>query len=105
MEDAIVSETHPMTQTTVSRSLVEQLSAASGEPAWLRERRLAAWEAFVRLPPPSATDEEWRRTDVSALDLDAFGVLPYRTGEGRPPAGLARLIDDAGGHDGLRLAV
>ena len=100
-----MSETRPVPSATASRSLVEQLSAASGEPAWLRERRLAAWEAFVRLPPPSATDEEWRRTDVSALDLDAFGVLPYRAGEGRPPAGLGRLIEDAGGHDGQRLTV
>ena len=49
-----MSET-PKTRTSpLSRALVEELSAAAGEPAWLRERRLAAWEAFVRLPPPAA---------------------------------------------------
>ncbi len=100
-----MSETRRQPSATVSRTLVEELSAASGEPGWLRERRLAAWEAFVRLPLPSATDEDWRRTDVSALDLDAFGVLPYRVEEGQPPAGLAGLIGDAGRHDGLRLTV
>lgn len=100
-----MSETRPVSPAAASRSLVEQLSAASGEPGWLRERRLKAWEAFVRLPLPSATDEEWRRTDVSALDLDAFGVLPHRTGDGQAPAGLARLIGDGGRHDGLRLTV
>jgi Fe-S cluster assembly protein SufD len=105
MEEGIVSETRRQPSATVSRTLVEELSAASGEPGWLRERRLAAWEAFVRLPLPSATDEDWRRTDVSALDLDAFGVLPYRVEEGQPPAGLAGLIGDAGRHDGLRLTV
>ena len=82
---------------TLSRALVEEMSGAAGEPAWLRDRRLAAWEAFVRLPLPSANDEEWRRTDISALDLDAFGVLPHSVQKGRPPAPLAALVGDAYG--------
>jgi Fe-S cluster assembly protein SufD len=100
-----VSETPPAASTILSRALVEELSAASGEPAWLRERRLAAWEAFVRLPLPSADEEEWRRTDISALDLDAFGVLPYSVQEGRPPAPLSALVADADPAGGLRLVV
>ncbi|HET9001264.1 MAG TPA: Fe-S cluster assembly protein SufD [bacterium] len=90
---------------TLSRALVEELSAASGEPAWLRERRLAAWEAFVRLPLPSADDEEWRRTDISALDLDAFGVLPFSVQEGRAPASLLALLGDTDRAGGVRLVV
>ncbi|HEX9246586.1 MAG TPA: Fe-S cluster assembly protein SufD [bacterium] len=82
---------------TLSRALVEEMSGAAGEPAWLRDRRLAAWEAFVRLPLPSANDEEWRRTDISALDLDAFGVLPHSVQKGRAPAPLAALVGDAYG--------
>jgi Fe-S cluster assembly protein SufD len=89
----------------LSRALVEELSAASGEPAWLRERRLAAWEAFVRLPLPSADDEEWRRTDISALDLDAFGVLPYSRTTGRAPAPLTALVGDTAQAAGVRLIV
>jgi Fe-S cluster assembly protein SufD len=100
-----VSEIPPTLSTTLSRALVEELSAASGEPAWLRERRLAAWEAFVRLPLPSANDEEWRRTDISALDLDAFGVLPYSRATGRPPAALMALLGDPAQAAGLRLIV
>jgi len=43
-----------------------------GEPDWLRERRQAALETFGRLPTPSKTDEEWRRTDVSKLDPSSY---------------------------------
>jgi Fe-S cluster assembly protein SufD len=52
---------------------VQELSAAHGEPAWLREARLRAWERFEGTPmPDSSRDEDWRRTDVSKLDLNAF---------------------------------
>ena len=43
------------------------------EPAWLVERRRQ--DAFVRFqafPWPSAREEEWRRTDIRGLKLDAF---------------------------------
>ena len=43
------------------------------EPAWLVDRRR---EAFARLQAfafPSARDEEWRRTDIRGLQIDAFG--------------------------------
>ncbi len=50
---------------------------AAGAPAWLAERRRAAWDAFTSLPMPDhMTDEDWRRTDISRLDLDAFTVEP-----------------------------
>ena len=100
-----MSDIPPAPTTTLNRALVEELSAASGEPAWLRERRLAAWEAFVRLPLPSADDEEWRRTDIGALDLDAFGVLPHSTQKGRAPASLMALVGDPAQAAGLRLVV
>src|SRR5258708_6217273 len=46
-------------------------------PTWLAERRRAAWEAFTALPMPDhMRDEDWRRTDVAKLDLDAFIVEP-----------------------------
>jgi Fe-S cluster assembly protein SufD len=63
----------------LNRATVERLSQRVGEPAWARERRLEAWGAYERLPLPAATrPEEWRRTDISGLDLEAFG-LPVRS--------------------------
>ena len=100
-----MSDSSAAAATTLSRALVEEMSGAAGEPAWLRDRRLAAWEAFVRLPLPSADDEAWRRTDISALDLDAFGVLPHSVQKGRAPAPLAALVGDPAGAAGLRLVV
>ena len=49
------------------------------DPAWLVERRR---EAFARLQAfafPSARDEEWRRTDIRGLKIDAFA--PPHVGE------------------------
>ena len=42
------------------------------EPGWLVERRRKAFSAFKTLPWPTARDEEWRRTDIRSLKLDAF---------------------------------
>jgi Fe-S cluster assembly protein SufD len=49
------------------------------EPAWLVARRREAFARFQAFAWPSARDEEWRRTDIRALKLDAFG--PPSTGE------------------------
>jgi Fe-S cluster assembly protein SufD len=50
---------------------------AAGSPAWLADRRRAAWEAFTALPMPShLRDEDWRRTDIAKLNLDDFSVEP-----------------------------
>jgi Fe-S cluster assembly protein SufD len=43
------------------------------EPSWLIERRREAFDRFRAFPWPSARDEEWRRTDIRGLKLDAFG--------------------------------
>jgi Fe-S cluster assembly protein SufD len=53
------------------------------EPSWLLERRREAFGRFLESPWPSARDEEWRRTDIRGLRLDAFevpsAVQPSRT--------------------------
>jgi Fe-S cluster assembly protein SufD len=50
---------------------------AAGAPAWLADRRRAAWDAFTALPMPDhQRDEDWRRTDISKLNLDDFVVEP-----------------------------
>jgi Fe-S cluster assembly protein SufD len=102
-----VSETHPVATAALSRDLVERLSDAVGEPEWLRTRRLAAWDAFVRLPLPSPTDEEWRRTDLRGLTLDALRPLAPSPApqKARPPAPLMHLVGDPAEAAGLRLVV
>ena len=59
----------------------ETLDQLQGEPGWLRERRESALSAYVRLPLPSKTDEEWRRTDVSRLDPSQFSRLEHLDGQ------------------------
>lgn len=56
----------PLTEDTV-----RQLSQQAQEPDWLRERRLAAWRAYEAMAMPNPMAEEWRRTDLSGLDLSA----------------------------------
>ena len=51
-----------------------------GEPDWLRDRRRHAFAAYERLPMPSRTDEEWRRTDVTGLDPGTYSKLEHANG-------------------------
>jgi Fe-S cluster assembly protein SufD len=105
-------------QTGLDRELVVRRSAAAGEPDWVREQRLAAWDEFVRLPlPPDATDE-WRRTDLKSLDLASLrpvdvpsptsGTSPRdarASGKPKVPAGLTALVGYPDAAAGLRLVV
>ena len=59
---------------------MEEIASLHGEPDWLRERRRSAFDAFERLPMPSRIDEEWRRTDVTGLDVAAFSQFEHRNG-------------------------
>lgn len=74
-----------------SREGVEALSRAKGEPAWVLEARLAAWEIYEAAPMPTGQDEEWRRTSLRALKLDQ--VRPFGPGT-MPQASLAALPAD-----------
>jgi Fe-S cluster assembly protein SufD len=59
----------------------ETLDQLQGEPGWLRDVRRKALESYERLPAPSKTDEEWRRTDVSRLDPNQFSKLEHLDGQ------------------------
>jgi Fe-S cluster assembly protein SufD len=59
---------------------LEEISSIQAEPDWLRARRRTALAAFERLPMPSRTDEEWRRTDVTKLDPAAFSKFEHSNG-------------------------
>ncbi len=54
---------------------ITERARAAGEPEWLVERRQEAWAHFVDAPSP-----EWRRTDISALDLAK--LAPTETAQG-----------------------
>jgi Fe-S cluster assembly protein SufD len=89
-----------------SQRVVEELSAARNEPAWLRQRRLEAWQTYEATPMPTLKDESWRRTDISTLplaELWPFAEAPY--GSLASPAGLPRevraLLDRGQGDGGL----
>src|SRR5215471_4198450 len=71
---------------------VEEIGYLHGEPDWLRARRRAAFAAYERLPLPSRSDEEWRRTDIRSLNLDAFE--PFERADGAAPSSP---IDEAAG--------
>jgi Fe-S cluster assembly protein SufD len=51
-----------------------------GEPDWLRDKRRTAFAAYERMPMPSRTDEEWRRTDMTGLDPTKFATLEHANG-------------------------
>jgi len=57
-----------------TRPAVEALSERLGDPRWMREFRLTAFDVYARLPMPSPQDEEWRRTDLSGLPWETFAV-------------------------------
>jgi len=70
----------------MSREAVIQLSDLKGEPAWLRERRLQAWQQFENLPMP-----DWRRTPLDGLHIEEF--IPFVQPEGQPlPPDLQAVI-------------
>ena len=75
-----------------TREAVEALSALHDEPAWLRDRRLQAYEVFERTPlPDTRRDKDWRQVDLKPLRLDAF--QPFAPPNGK--AGPALTSDSA----------
>jgi Fe-S cluster assembly protein SufD len=59
----------------------ETLDQLQGEPGWLHEVRIKALGSYERLPAPSKTDEEWRRTDVSRFDPARYPKLEHFDGQ------------------------
>jgi Fe-S cluster assembly protein SufD len=71
----------------IDRQRVEELTSKFQEPDWLRDNRLQAWEQYLQTPMPTGREEEWRRTDVSVLDLTqlrAFDLAPAKQVEQVP---------------------
>ncbi|HEY9871064.1 MAG TPA: Fe-S cluster assembly protein SufD [Candidatus Obscuribacterales bacterium] len=62
------------TANAIARATVEQLAEHNHEPGWLKESRLASWERYLNTPMPLPR-EEWRRTEIAALDPSALVTL------------------------------
>ena len=68
-------------------------SAALPGPAWLRARRVEAYERFAAAPLPTEAEEIWRYSRIGALDLDAFA--PVTGDDGPVPEGVPdELVPD-----------
>ncbi len=67
----------------ISRAAVEQLSAQLGEPAWLREARLAAFTVYESLPLPNWNRGigNWWTTDISAVKPENLHLYHTPGGE------------------------
>ncbi|NUP98275.1 MAG: Fe-S cluster assembly protein SufD [Armatimonadetes bacterium] len=83
-----------------TREQVVALSTSRGEPDWLRQRRLEAFERWQAAPAPDPNDEDWRRTDLSHLDLTQLHLAgaPNGTDAGcdddhEDAAGCASFVD------------
>jgi Fe-S cluster assembly protein SufD len=74
------------TRTGFDRDALEALPAAS---EFVRRLRQGAFEEFVTLPVPAQETEEWRYTDLSALDLGSFRAFT--------PGGHADNLDEVPG--------
>jgi Fe-S cluster assembly protein SufD len=65
---------------------------AASEPAWLRERRTAAFARFVERGLPSPRDEAWRHTPIAPLTRGRFEPAAP---DARPPAEAVSLLPGA----------
>ena len=70
----------------LTREAVVKLSDQLGEPGWLAERGLGAFDLFEKLDLPDPKGEEWRYTDVRRFDFDRF--------DAPVPAGSAPALSD-----------
>ena len=89
------------TVAALNRAAVEQHASRRGEPAWLVEARLAAWERFEALPTPTTRDDGWKRTDLSGLDLERLAEPAAQAVAGPTDRGLTAAAGDSADQAGL----
>ncbi len=92
--DATMTKANALTG--FSREAVEELSRSKGEPSWVLEARLAAFDTFEQLPYPQRSDEEWRRTDLRGLKLDRLTPFAGINGRVESLDGLLGAVEDGG---------
>jgi Fe-S cluster assembly protein SufD len=71
-----------MSQAAAVDQLTAETISAAGLPLWLEQRKLADLQTFLDLPTPDSTSmEDWRRTNVSHIDLRAYEPAAMPAGE------------------------
>lgn len=58
----------------LTKDALGRLSDALGEPGWLAERRVEAFDLFEKLDYPDPKSEEWRYVDVRGFDFSRFAA-------------------------------
>ncbi|NIS79753.1 MAG: Fe-S cluster assembly protein SufD [Anaerolineales bacterium] len=71
---------HRLSEFPYSEKDVKLAAMELGEPDWLAERRLKAWEYSRTLPMPTLKDEPWRRTDIRTLPADRLSIRQVENG-------------------------
>jgi Fe-S cluster assembly protein SufD len=59
-----------VTNAPLQEGILQELQSRLQEPDWLQASRLAAWKRYEAMPMPGRSEERWRRTDLSALDME-----------------------------------
>ncbi|MFN2463824.1 MAG: Fe-S cluster assembly protein SufD [Candidatus Dormibacteria bacterium] len=86
-----------MSQATIETVLTTSVVDAAGHPAWLRDRKTADLATYDSLPAPdSGTMEDWRRTDLSGLDLEGVRPGDFDPQGPDPDAGLSANFERGG---------
>ena len=94
MTDTALLE-QPLTGAPTS-DLVDALSSALDEPAWLRDHRLAALDAYQHTAWPALDQEEWRRTPMQDVPLENFCLVTNGAGSHALPTLPAAFNRPAG---------
>ena len=107
------------TAPSITEEAVRELSRRSNDPQWFADRRIEAFRSYEAMSMPDPLfEEEWRRTDISGLDLPAAltasGEAQTRRGaqgtdatvqvnrvEGLPAGVFFGSFEEAREHDGL----
>jgi Fe-S cluster assembly protein SufD len=89
-----------LSQAIVTEHLSPAVIDGAAHPGWLRERKLADLRTYEELPAPdSSTMEDWRRTDLSSLDLGALRPAGPKA-DGDASEAVLRANFDRGGEGG-----
>lgn len=84
---------------TIAKERVDEITKQTAEPGWLKDSRLKAFESYVKIPTPSNRDENWRRTEVDALDLSTLSVVVSESKEqiaAKEPAVISTALSHLG---------
>lgn len=62
-----MSESAPVN--TIASVRVDDLVSGNAEAPWLKQARIASWEAYWQMAMPTSKDEDWKRTEIDSLNL------------------------------------